>query len=705
MADGQELHQIEYRHHETKDLSPVASSMSAESRRGWDSQIRPWVRQPDAAGLSESACYQLLANGQAALAWRYWDQRAVERGDGTRGRALVSRVLVGQASVLTPDLATVLCQAGPTADTVGPLPGEVPYDAKLPTVGRDALDAVTRAMTPVLEQEAVKQAGLQAVVAAALADPHAPLAISVPDHLIQTPLPGVQCPLLWGVRRIAGPLLGPVGRRGWSFSTFEPPLGVLDPVSLPGIVFRQAQDGGTTPGGRWRREVRVSPLAANALEAGTFYADYVELAGWLIAEYSERGGDGLERFIADCCGSEGSLLMRCERIHRKLSKPESPMLSSSEPTPFISVRGDRAGTHEDPESTGLGREETERDSAAADAAPLDVAAESSRLDAPESDSGAPVRADEEAGRPQADPALAAAAAPYPDQHKQDGDQYKEYRQIVSPQAARGFAPIRPPMIVSGFDGSLPHEDQGSWSGAFQPAAKVDDATVDEGKRPPGPSTEGQTRSERPVTDRSGEQAAAGSRVRQVERHQSAQPPSTVSRLLERLELTRHDAAEFQSTLERISRVGSQSNDPTDRVKSWDIIRSKDWYSNIDADRAFSLDELTEIFRIVVIPELAGRDTGEGIARAAEGVVNWAAIATWAADAQPLMIGGLLAAARQASPDVWQAVMGILEPVIAVRWVADHSIQEQWDTRRAVRSTAEFGRDDSKRGLNNLFRRR
>jgi hypothetical protein len=96
------IHQIEYRWHDRRDLSPVASTMSQESLRGWDSWIRAWVRHPHADCLRQSVCYQLLPTGRAALAWRYEDWQAAEREDGTRGRPLVSRVLAGQASLLTP---------------------------------------------------------------------------------------------------------------------------------------------------------------------------------------------------------------------------------------------------------------------------------------------------------------------------------------------------------------------------------------------------------------------------------------------------------------------------------------------------------------------------------------------------------------------------------------------------------------------------
>ena len=287
MADSQDLHQIEYRHHQTKDLSPVASSMtSRESLAGWDARIRAWVRHPDADMLSESACYQVFSNGQAALAWRYWDARVASREDGTLGRPLVSRVLVGPVSMLTPEVALASCRAGLSAEWAGPLPGQVPAGSELPMVSGEALIALTRQMTSVLDQAAAAQEGLQAVVAAALAEPTVPLAISIHDVLIQVPLRDcVQFPLLWGLRRITGPLLGPAIRRGWSFSTFELPLGQTDPTSLPGIVFREAQEGMKAPPSRWRREAKVRPFEDGALDEGTSYAGMLERAGWLITQW------------------------------------------------------------------------------------------------------------------------------------------------------------------------------------------------------------------------------------------------------------------------------------------------------------------------------------------------------------------------------------------------------------------------------------
>src|SRR5438105_4001083 len=93
-------------------MSPYSSSMSAESTRGWDPLIRPWVRHPNVDAPSESVRYQVFPTGKAALAWRYRDRQPAGRKDAPQGRPMVSRVLVGQVSVLTPDVAMMLCREG-----------------------------------------------------------------------------------------------------------------------------------------------------------------------------------------------------------------------------------------------------------------------------------------------------------------------------------------------------------------------------------------------------------------------------------------------------------------------------------------------------------------------------------------------------------------------------------------------------------------
>jgi hypothetical protein len=701
MADAQDLHQIEYRHHQTKDLSPVASSMSsAESLRAWDSRIRAWVRHPHADRLSESVCYQLLRNGQAALAWRYWDRRAAERADGTRGRPLVSRVLVGPAGVLTPEIAVALCQAGPTADSVGPMPGEVPDGAELPTVSAAALVAVTRAMIPVLDQDAAQQAGLQAVVAAALADPYTALAISVQDTIIQKPLrEGVQGPLLWGLGRIASPLLGPAGR-DWSFSTFEPPLGEMDPASLPGIVFRQAQDGAQTPPTRWRKEVRVRPLASNALDPGSPYAEQVELAGWLVAEYRERGGDWLGQFVAECCGSERSLQVRLDRVYDELRKIESPMIISGEPTGFVSLSAGSPPAPEEPESAGSDLEKSGRDVAGTEegsravadepgpSAPWDPDREAREIASPAADG-----ADEEVARSGSRPAESLESQE-PQSPTSPAEQTvasppfgpDQYETAVPPERPPGFASPDAEPVVGGSDNPVYYEDQEPPRGRSQFSARTE-----RWKESLAPSREGQTAPQLPVPGRSRHHADAPSAAQPADRYQPPPQPVAVSHLLKQLELVGDDAGRFDSILRGISQVGGQLAGPNDRLKSWEVISHNDWYANIRKHHLFGVAELIEIFGIVVIPDLVGPDAAEVIAR-------------WAYDAPPPMVGGLLGAARRASPETWRATIRILESVLAARWAADNSIQDQWDASRATWSAGEFGRGENKRGILGHLRR-
>jgi hypothetical protein len=636
MADALDLHQIEYRHHQTKDLAPVAKSMSAESLRGWDSRIHAWVRHPHADTLSESVCYQVYPTGQqAALAWRYWDQGAVERADGTKGRPLVSRVLVGQASVLTPEVAVALCQAGPVPDAVGPMPGEVPADADLPTVSGARLTEVTRAMAPVLDEEAAEQEGLRAVVAAALADPFTPLAISVPDVLIrQSPRQSVQYKLLWGLRRITGPLLGEAGR-GWSFSTYELPLGGTDPGSLPSIVFREAQDGAQTQPARWRKEAKVRPFAPDALGPTTLYVDWVEMAGWLVTRYQERGGDQLEQFIAESCGGERSLRSRVDRVFDALRNTQSPVILSAEPRTHISLV----------------------------------------------DEWAPARADKDSREPDTTPTDGASEGIEASAGRQDGQQPDEPAVVVLPDQHD------PTVTVPALSRDPQEPTVPSYQMHLAPA--VNQELQDPRRGTPPPLS---------LPDRRGQHANGGDAAQQsaprqgtpqqTERQPLAPAPVLMSDLLRDLELVRDDDERFAATLQSVIGVSRHPVTPNDRANSWDKIRHRDWYNNITGRQELSPSVIAEIFAVVVIPDLAGPDAPTAIA----------GIARWAHTAPPPMVDGLLSAARTVGVETWQNVMHILEPAFAARWAADNLSPGRWDAGRITGVAAEKGRGDSKRGF-------
>ena len=115
----------------------------------------------------------------------------------------------------------------------------------------------------------------------------------------------------------------------------------MDTIVLPAIVFRQAQDTRAGPGANWRKELRVRPLAPDALSGAASYADRVDLAGWLVDEYRDRGGDGLAKLLADVCGHERSLQGRLEQLQAKLGA-EHPAVVTSQGSgyPEETVRAD-----------------------------------------------------------------------------------------------------------------------------------------------------------------------------------------------------------------------------------------------------------------------------------------------------------------------------------------------------------------------------
>ena len=257
------------------------------------------MRHPNVDAPSESACYQLFPSGTAALAWRYRDWRVAERGDGAQGRPLVSRVLVGQASALTPDVAIALCREG-LPPTAGPRPGRVSASTMLSPLSAGALTELVRERAAGLDQHAARVKGLQQVVAAALSHPHAPLAIQLRDpYIFHTPKLGPQSLLLWGLWRITWPLLTQsTDPRAWSFSTFELPMGDQDTSTLPEIVFRMTQPASAAPPVHSRKEIRVRPGDPSAPAVQN--PNMEELAKCLVAEYRETNGDELEQLIAKC---------------------------------------------------------------------------------------------------------------------------------------------------------------------------------------------------------------------------------------------------------------------------------------------------------------------------------------------------------------------------------------------------------------------
>ena len=698
MAEAQDVvHQIEYRWHDRLDLSPIACSMSQESLRGWDAWVRDWVRHPHIEGLGESLCYQIHPNGRAALAWRYEDRQAAEREDGTRGRPLVSRVLAGQAHLLTPEVAIVLCRTGLPA-SAGPRPGRVTAETELPVIGADELSALVSERVARLDQEAARQDGLRQVVASALSDQHIPLAIHVRGtHILKPPEDGLQCLLLWGLRRIIWPLVGTAGR-GWSFSTFEPPLGGdVDPATLPDILFRQTQDAPPAAPARPRKEIKSRPFDPSTLDDRSTVA---QLAGWLVAEYQERGGDELRNVVADWCGTEHSLQPRVQKVHKELHARHSPIAISGPPSPFVPVGSVQAPEHEpdrplvpaeSPESAPSAAE-TEASQAGADEV-SDVDLDRAWPGQPDLPPGQDQSGERgwSAGEDQwqagytegpADGWLGDAA-----DHESDpqGSQPEEYRAGPEDATDPGY-PAGPR-----HSGDLPYADApprplqpdvSSWPAAQD---RANPAYSERSWVSPRDNALGQVQREgkppqlAPRIQRPGSPADQNQQGRDLR-------PAAISELLKQLP-SAADVEEFNFILRGILSPDSQP-DTADRVKARREVSKGEWYKNIceKFGKVLWVNELAMIFQIIVIPDLADPTVAKKVA-------------DWAEHAQPVIIASLLTASKISGDDTWHSMMQILQPKLAYQWTIIHHMDMLWDPSLASQSAGDPGR-----GRFSLFRR-
>jgi hypothetical protein len=748
MAEGLDLQQIEYRHHQTRDLFPAASSMPAETLQGWHARIQAWVRHPHAERLSESMCYQVYPSGQAALALRLWDPRAAERADGTRGRPLVSRVIVGPQGVLTPRVAIALCYNGLPADVIGPAPGDVPDGAKLAPVSGVALRALTHDLTPELDKRAGSQQGVQALVAAALADPLVPLGVTLRDTYIQRPLrEGVQAPLLWGLVQIAGPLLGRAGR-GWSFSTYELPMGEMDPAGLPAIVFRQAQEGQQAPPSRHRKELKVRPFDGTALLPGAPHDSHVELAGWLVAEYQERGGAGLRKFIEGSAGTETSVQMRIARVEEALVKTHSPSpvivsTGTSSHVDLSSSRRSGPASGDDPRlpvtqvpagAGGVGGPADAAAPAAPDQASRPPAATSPAKTAslrpvaatprpavpakPESVEQATVFVPTLSGGSTAPPASRLAqddALPaagkqgpagqggHPQAGAPPGDRYPTDDLSAAFEEHPGVSIAGPTFSGYGTGSVAPaagYPQDGQYG--QNPAARADAGAGSQADQQSMYADPGQTtrfRASDSTHSGYGQPArmdvaqhrkpgtvapplpelgqSAGQPVQPPPPSFSGGPPQPgrnqlpVSVMLRRLGDAGQDREKAQEWLAAIQ-FRASLDDLDDRRECWAIVCSIDWCESVC--KALQPFDLAAIFRLVILPDLKPSDAGP--------------LGEWALRAPFSMIGGLLAAAKT-DPETAQAVMGLLEPFLALRLIGNTQARNFWDENRIWQAVAAF----------------
>jgi hypothetical protein len=333
VAESQAIHQIEYRWQQARDMSAVASSMSPASCRLWVQRIGAWVRHPGVDAPTDSVRYEMFGDRSAALAWRQRDRQAVGSDDG---RPLASRVLVGPADLLNPEVAMTVCYTGLPPDIIGPRPGAVTPGDPLPTVDAGWLTKLVHDNTEGLDLAAASEAGLERVVAAALGHLDTPLSVELPERWItRSPRGGSQALLLWGIWTTVSPLIGHAGRRGWSFSTFELPLSDMDPETLPDIVFRLSQPAPQTAPMTTRTEIRVRPQDPVAPPVETMPQ---HLAKLLVIAYQDYGGEEFTRLITTYAGDYKSTDQRIQAVYRALAASLSPVTVVTEGTGTATVR-------------------------------------------------------------------------------------------------------------------------------------------------------------------------------------------------------------------------------------------------------------------------------------------------------------------------------------------------------------------------------
>jgi hypothetical protein len=329
-VEWHEIQQFEYRWQPAKDLSLIAGSCPAAAIRPWSDRIALWVRHRAVEDPAQSVRYEMFNDGMAALAWRQRNAEPFGSENGAEGRPEVSRVLVGAVRILTPEVAVAICHTG-LPDAIGPRPGEVAIGSLLPVIEPAGLTGLVRDQADELDRLAMNETGLYRVIAAALTDLDTALSVQLPERLIaMSPQDGSQGPLLWGLRRTVWPLLGPDGgRRSWSFSTYEPPLGDVDTGALADIVFRAQKAAQLALS--MRREILVRPQEPIEPPATILYQEF---AGLLVDAYQDLGGEELGRRLGAAGGGYRSVNERIEDAR--------VILGASRPTAAAPVPGDRS---------------------------------------------------------------------------------------------------------------------------------------------------------------------------------------------------------------------------------------------------------------------------------------------------------------------------------------------------------------------------
>jgi hypothetical protein len=333
------IDQIEFRWQPGRDMAPFAWSFSdARKADFWSSRLagifRPPIPNPEQGVPGTSFFYFAPGDGHAAFVWRQYEQDASRLEDDAARRALVARALVGTAEALTPSLAIATCHSSPLA-RLGPPPGQASSARGLSPLARGHL-APERATIEALDEAACQEWGLDILIAGALAEPRLPISVMLPaTAMLMDPADSPQLLLLWGLWRTTAPLVTvprprdePPAERGWSFSTYEPPLGSTGTGTLPDIVFRSLEQQGQPPLNA-RDEMAVLPRQ----DAGVPSTGFPRFGNQLVRAYRELGGLELDRLLQQVAAEHPDVDDRLGQTSKRLSRLWSPSRAAERPAP------------------------------------------------------------------------------------------------------------------------------------------------------------------------------------------------------------------------------------------------------------------------------------------------------------------------------------------------------------------------------------
>src|SRR5262249_59715247 len=111
---------------------------------------------------------------------------------------------------------------------------------------------------------------------------------------------------------------------------------------------------GGPPPARTRPEVKVRPLAPDALDAVQPYASWIDLARLLISGFSRRHGDELAQLIHKSCGAERAVQARIDKVYAELLGSREPAVMPQVPMVAEGMSGPGSLRHGDwprPEAT------------------------------------------------------------------------------------------------------------------------------------------------------------------------------------------------------------------------------------------------------------------------------------------------------------------------------------------------------------------